>query len=196
MACTFLTASSMPRHPSAPECWLPASSPCRCARLAASWTIAPPPWRAWSPSSSCLTVVLIVQALLFADGGLTALGTNVTLMGIVGVWVAWGIFRLGRLLLPKRLSSVPLAAALGGFVSVPAAALAFVGLYAVGGAAPIPLGSLAATMGAWHVVIGLGEALITALVVGSLVSTRPDLVAGARDLVEADELEIRAVVAA
>ena len=51
-------------------------------------------------------------------------------------------------------------------------------------------------MGAWHVVIGLGEALITALVVGSLVSTRPDLVAGARDLVEADELEIRAVVAA
>ena len=150
------------------------------------------PWVA----TLCLTVVLIVQALLFADGGLTALGTNVTLMGIVGVWVAWGIFRLGRLLLPKRLSSVPLAAALGGFVSVPAAALAFVGLYAVGGAAPIPLGSLAATMGAWHVVIGLGEALITALVVGSLVSTRPDLVAGARDRVEADELEIRAVVAA
>ncbi len=150
------------------------------------------PWVA----TLCLTVVLIVQALLFADGGLTALGTNVTLMGIVGVWVAWGILRLGRLLLPKRLSSVPLAAAFGGFLSVPAAALAFVGLYAVGGAAPIPLGSLAATMGAWHVVIGLGEALITALVVGSLVSTRPDLVAGARDLVEADELEIRAVVAA
>ena len=36
-----------------------------------------------------ITVVLIVQALLFADGGLTALGTNITLMGLVGVGVGW-----------------------------------------------------------------------------------------------------------
>ncbi len=149
------------------------------------------PWVA----TLCLTVVLSVQALLFADGGLTALGTNVMLMGIVGVWVGWGGFVLARRVLPKRLGSVPLAAAVGGFLSVPFAALTFVGLYAVGGAAPIPLAPLAAAMVGWHVVIGLGEALITAAVVASLVRTRPDLVAGARGFLQAGDLEIREVVA-
>ena len=139
-----------------------------------------------------LTVVVAVQALLFADGGLTALGTNVALMGLVGVWVGWAVFRLARAVLPGRLASVPIAAAVGGALSVPAAALTFVGLYAVGGAAPIPLGSLVTAMGAWHAVIGIGEGLITLLVVGALVRTRPDLVHGARGLVGAEDvLEIR-----
>ena len=40
----------------------------------------------------CLSVVLLVQALLMADGGITALGTNVTLMGLVGVAVGWLVF--------------------------------------------------------------------------------------------------------
>lgn len=44
------------------------------------------PWTA----TLCVTVVLIVQAFLFADGGITALGTNITLMALVGVWVGWG----------------------------------------------------------------------------------------------------------
>lgn len=139
-----------------------------------------------------LTVVVAVQALLFADGGLTALGTNVALMGLVGVWVGWAVFRLARAVLPGRLASVPIAAAVGGALSVPAATLTFVGLYAVGGAAPIPLGSLVTAMGAWHAVIGIGEGLITLLVVGALVRTRPDLVHGARGLVGAEDvLEIR-----
>ena len=124
--------------------------------------------------------------------GLTALGTNVALMGLVGVWVGWAVFRLARAVLPGRLASVPIAAAVGGALSVPAAALTFVGLYAVGGAAPIPLGSLVTAMGAWHAVIGIGEGLITLLVVGALVRTRPDLVHGARGLVGAEDvLEIR-----
>ncbi|HYN66428.1 MAG TPA: energy-coupling factor ABC transporter permease, partial [Ornithinibacter sp.] len=42
----------------------------------------------------CLTVVLAVQSLLFADGGVSALGTNVLLMGVVAVWAGWGVFRL------------------------------------------------------------------------------------------------------
>ncbi|HQY96790.1 MAG TPA: energy-coupling factor ABC transporter permease [Phycicoccus sp.] len=150
------------------------------------------PWVA----TLCLTVVLAVQGLLFADGGLTALGTNVVLMGIVGVWVGWGAFWVARRLLPTRLGSVPVAAAIGGFLSVPCAALTFVLLYAVGGAAPIPLGALATAMTGWHVVIGLGEAAITFVVVASLVRTRPDLVVGARDLLDAKPLEIRQEVTA
>ena len=82
--------------------------------------------------------------------------------------------------LPRRLSSVSVAAGVGALLSVPAAALAFVGLYALGGAAPIPLDSLAAVMTGWHVVIGVGEAVITVLAVSSVVAARPDLVYGAR----------------
>ena len=50
------------------------------------------PWTA----TVCLTVVLMVQALLFADGGLSALGTNILLMAVVAVWSGWGAFRLAR----------------------------------------------------------------------------------------------------
>ncbi len=143
----------------------------------------------------CITVVLTVQALLFADGGVTALGTNVLLMGVVAVWVGWGVFRLVLRLLPHRLSSVPLAAAAGAVISVPTASLAFVGLYAVGGAAPIPLASLASAMVGWHSLIGLGEALITFLAVTSIVAARPDLVVGARGLVPELELSTQEVAA-
>jgi cobalt/nickel transport system permease protein len=138
----------------------------------------------------CLTVVLAVQAFLFADGGVSALGTNILLMGVVAVWVGYGVFRLVLGVLPRRLSSVPVAAGAGAFVSVPVAALAFVGLYALGGAAPIPLGSLALAMGGWHVLIGVGEAVITLLAVSSVVAARPDLVHGARGRLPA--LELRA----
>src|SRR3712207_2886559 len=81
----------------------------------------------------CLSVVLLVQSLLFADGGVTALGTNIVLMGVVTVLVGWLVFRVLQLLLPKRLALVPWIAGVAAYVSVPVAALAFVGLYAVGG---------------------------------------------------------------
>ncbi|MFP5335017.1 MAG: energy-coupling factor ABC transporter permease [Actinomycetes bacterium] len=129
-----------------------------------------------------VAVVLVVQALLFADGGLTALGTNVTLIGVVTVVVGFVVMRAALAVLPRRPGSVVPAAALGAFVSVPAAALVFTGLYAVGGTVSIPLGTLATAMLGWHTLIGVGEALITASVVGAVVATRPDLVHVARRL--------------
>ena len=139
----------------------------------------------------CVSVVLIVQALLFADGGITALGTNITLMAIVGVVVGWLVFRALQAMLPKKVGLVAPLAAVGALVSVPSAALAFVGLYAVGGTAPIPLETLVTAMLGWHTMIGIGEAVITGLVVGSVTSVRPDLVYGARRVLKARELEIR-----
>jgi cobalt/nickel transport system permease protein len=139
----------------------------------------------------CVSVVLIVQSLLFADGGITAIGTNITLMAIVGVLVGWLVFRGLQALLPRRLALVAPAAFVGALASVPAAALTFVALYAVGGTAPIPLDTLTTAMLGWHAVIGLGEALITSLVVGSVIAVRPDLVYGARRVLKARELEIR-----
>ncbi|WP_392542073.1 energy-coupling factor ABC transporter permease [Oryzobacter telluris] len=142
----------------------------------------------------CLTVVLAVQAFLFADGGVSAIGSNVLLMGVVAVWVGYGAFRVALALLPTRVWSVPVAAGVGAFVSVPGAALAFVGLYAVGGAVPIPLSTFALTMGGWHVLIGLGEALITVFAVSSILAARPDLVRGARGTLPALELRTPEVV--
>ncbi|MCT1618163.1 energy-coupling factor ABC transporter permease [Janibacter hoylei] len=138
------------------------------------------PWVA----TLCLTVVLLVQALVFADGGLTALGTNVVLMAIVGVWVGWAAFAVARRVLPARAGSVPVAASVGALVSVPAAAAVFTGLFAIGGTAPVELGALLTAMLSWHVVIGIGEAVITGLVVSAVLSVRPDLVHGAPQPVE------------
>ena len=139
----------------------------------------------------CVSVVLVVQALLFADGGVTAIGTNITLMGIVAVVAGWLLFRGLQAVLPKRTALVPALAAVAALVSVPVAALAFVGLYAVGGTAPIPLDTLTTAMLGWHTLIGIGEALITGLLVGSVTAVRPDLVYGARRTLRARKLEIR-----
>jgi cobalt/nickel transport system permease protein len=139
----------------------------------------------------CLAVVLLVQALLFADGGITALGTNVTLFSVVAVGAGWLVFRGLQAVLPKRLTLVPVLAGVAAFVSVPVTAAAFVLLFALGGQAPVPLDSVLTAMLGWHVLIGLGEAMITALVVSSVVAARPDLVRGARPLLAGRTLEIR-----
>ncbi len=139
----------------------------------------------------CVSVVLIVQALLFADGGITALGTNITLMAIVGVLAGWLVFRAIQAVLPKKLALVAPVASLAAFVSVPVTALAFVGLYGAGGTAPIALDTLLTAMLGWHTLIGIGEAVITGLVVGSVIAVRPDLVYGARRVLKSRELEIR-----
>ncbi|MGH3385367.1 MAG: energy-coupling factor ABC transporter permease [Nocardioidaceae bacterium] len=139
----------------------------------------------------CISVVLLVQSLMFADGGVTALGTNVTLMALVGVVVGWLVFRLVQAVLPRTVASVTPAAAVGAFVSVPAAALGFVGLYLVGGTVDLPTGALTVSMLGWHTLIGIGEAVITALTVGAVTAVRPDLVHGARPVLEARELVVR-----
>ncbi|MFB9472362.1 energy-coupling factor ABC transporter permease [Nonomuraea salmonea] len=127
----------------------------------------------------CMAVVLLVQGVFFADGGLTALGVNVTIMGLVTVLVGWGVFRLVAGLTRGK---VVVAAFLGALISVPAAALVFTLLFAIGGTAPIEVGAVAAAMGGVHVLIGVGEAVITALTVGAVLAVRPDLVYGARGL--------------
>ncbi|MFC5822706.1 energy-coupling factor ABC transporter permease [Nonomuraea insulae] len=127
----------------------------------------------------CMAVVLLVQGVFFADGGLTALGVNITIMGIVTVLVGWGVFRLVTGLTRGK---VVVAAFLAALISVPSAALVFTVLFWIGGTAPIEVGAVAAAMGGVHVLIGIGEAVITAVTVGAVLAVRPDLVYGARGL--------------
>jgi cobalt/nickel transport system permease protein len=130
----------------------------------------------------CVSVVLLMQGVLFADGGLTALGVNILVMGVVTVLAAYGTFRVLLRLLPRARRSVTGAAFAAALISVPTAAVAFTGLYALGGTADVELGRVFAAMVGVHVLIGIGEAAITAATVGAVVAVRPDLVHGARDL--------------
>ncbi len=141
----------------------------------------------------CISVVLLVQALFMADGGITALGTNVTLMALVGAVTGWLVFRGLQAMLPKRLSLVAPAAAVAALISVPVTAIAFTALFALGGTAPVDTGTLLAAMVSWHVLIGLGEAVVTGFVVGAVTGVRPDLVYGARPVLATRTLEIRKV---
>jgi len=139
----------------------------------------------------CIGVVLLVQALFMADGGITALGTNVTLMALVGVAAGWLVFVAVRRLLPRRRARRRRRAAVAALVSVPVAAAAFTLLFAIGGTAPVAVDTVLTAMLAWHTVIGVGEAVITGLVVASVTAVRPDLVYGARPALQRRELEIR-----
>ncbi|MGN9846235.1 energy-coupling factor ABC transporter permease [Nonomuraea sp. H19] len=129
----------------------------------------------------CMAVVLLVQGVFFADGGLTALGVNITIMGIVTVLVGWVVFRLVTGLARGR-GGVTVAAFLAALISVPASALVFTLLFWIGGTAPIEASSVAVAMGGVHLLIGIGEGVITAATVGAVLTVRPDLVYGARGL--------------
>ncbi|MEU6742654.1 energy-coupling factor ABC transporter permease [Streptosporangium sandarakinum] len=129
----------------------------------------------------CIAVVLLVQGFFFADGGLTALGVNITLMGIASVLVAWAVFRLITRSARGR-GAVVAASFAAALLSVPATALAFTLLFWLGGTAPVAVGTVAAAMGGVHTLIGIGEGLITAVTVSTVLAVRPDLVYGARGL--------------
>lgn len=136
-----------------------------------------------------LSVVLLLQALLFADGGLTAAGLNVFNLSLVGVWVGYGIFLLVKKALPKNKASITTAATIAGFISVPAAVMGFLLQYAIGANSTFSLTAVFTGMMSTHVLIGFGEAVITAFSVTAVMATRPDLVYGYRGTKQ--QLEIR-----
>ncbi|MEG3627216.1 energy-coupling factor ABC transporter permease [Streptomyces poriticola] len=138
----------------------------------------------------CVSVVLLMQAVLFADGGLTALGVNITDMAVVGTVVAYALFRGLVKVLPRTRRSVTAASFVAALVSVPAAALAFTLLYWIGGTTDIAIGKVTTAMVGVHILIGIGEAAITALTVGAVVAVRPDLVYGARGLTRPLKLRV------
>lgn len=130
----------------------------------------------------CVSVVLLMQGVLFADGGLTALGVNITDMAITTTVVAYLVFRGLVKVLPRGRRSITVASFVAALLSVPAAAVVFTLIYAIGGTTDVSIGKVATAMVGVHVLIGIGEAVITALTVGAVVAVRPDLVYGARGL--------------
>jgi cobalt/nickel transport system permease protein len=123
----------------------------------------------------CMTVVLVVQSLVFADGGLSALGLNVLNMALVGVFGGYALFWLLR-----RLVGVVAASGIAAGASVVLAAAAFAVEYAIGGSGAGSATTVAVAMLGVHALIGIGEGVITAMTVSAVLASRSDLVAGAR----------------
>ena len=135
-----------------------------------------------------VTVVVVVQALAFADGGLTSLGYNILNMAIVPAYGGYAAFVWVRKLLPKTRGGVIAATGLAAGASVVLSAAAFSIEWLFGASAPVPFDTVFAAMVGVHLLIGVGEGVISAVTMGAVLSARPDLVYGARDL---DRTELR-----
>ncbi|MET7423341.1 energy-coupling factor ABC transporter permease [Dactylosporangium sp. NPDC005555] len=132
----------------------------------------------------CVTIVLVVQALIFSDGGVTALGLNVTNMALLGTAAGYLLVATLLRVLPRRTWALTVTAVVASVVSVTVASQGFVLQYYLGGAVDVgrSLGGIAAAMAGTHVLIGLGEGIITALTVTYVAKVRPDLVYAVRNL--------------
>jgi cobalt/nickel transport system permease protein len=124
----------------------------------------------------CVSTVLIIQCLLFADGGLTALGLNITNMAVIGT--AAGYLLVAGLLrvLPKTPTGLAVTGFIASVIGVVIASQGFVFQYWLGGTTDLSLPTIAGTMAGVHTLIGIGEGLITATTVATVARVRPDLV--------------------
>ena len=117
-----------------------------------------------------MTAVIVLQALLFQDGGLVVMGANVLVMGVVPGIVGYGAYQWARDK-SRRVQTAVISA--GAWLSVVVAALVTALLLGFSGTA-----SLAITIPAMagiHMLIGIGEALITVAAIGFIARTRPAL---------------------
>ena len=124
----------------------------------------------------CVSTVLIVQCLLFADGGLTALGLNITNMALIGTAAGYLLVVVLLRVLPKTPRGLGATALIASVISVVVASQGFVLEYALGGTTDLSLPVVSGTMAGVHVLIGIGEGLIAATTVATVARVRPDLV--------------------
>ncbi len=117
-----------------------------------------------------MTAVIAVQALLFQDGGLLAMGANIFNMGVLTALIGYGLYRLGRNW--PRWPRLALAGAAAWTSTVASALLTALQLWLSGAAA---LGVVAPAMLSVHALIGLGEAAITVAALTFIGRARPDL---------------------
>jgi len=117
-----------------------------------------------------LTLVLIVQGVLFGDGGITTMGANILNMGVLGGFVGFYSFK-GMMGITKNMNiSIFTAAWLACFIPALAAAVEmfFAGTF------PLIEGLIA--MGVYHALIGIIEGLVTVIAIRLIIKARPDIV--------------------
>ena len=139
---------------------------------AAIATILLGPW----PAVIILTCVVSIQALVFQDGGLLALGANIFNMAVVGVAVSYFVYTSLRKLIGDKSWSIFVSGAAAAWLSIVIASLAAALELALSGTSPANIAVPA--MGGIHMLIGIGEALITVGALAFLYSARRDLLTG------------------
>lgn len=132
------------------------------------------------PFAGCIsmTIILVLQAFLFGDGGLTALGANILNMGVIGVFVPVAIFLvLSKVLKVKtagtKLFAIIFISAFAGDVLAAIAAGTELGL-----SAPIWYGLSVAVpaMAMSHSIVGVVEGVVAVILIGALLKLRPDVI--------------------
>ena len=122
-----------------------------------------------------LFAVLLVQALLFQDGGIAALGANTLNLAVLGVGSAYGVYRLGRQGFGDAPRAVIGSAAVAAWVSTALVGFAVAAELALSGLVPWRPALL--LVGGGHVLLGVAEAVLTGMLVGFVLRTRPELLA-------------------
>lgn len=120
-----------------------------------------------------IAIVLTVQCFIFQDGGLSALGANIVNMSIIGAYGGYYIYNIIRNMI-KNNKGVFIGAGIASWCSVVLASIACALELAASGT--VPLRTALPAMAGIHSLIGLGEAVITCLVIGFVLKLRPDLV--------------------
>ena len=123
-----------------------------------------------------LALVLIVQCLVFHDGGITALGANILNMGIVAVVVGYYVFKFCRRVLGDGRRARFVGAFLGGWLSITLAGIACGVEIGLSPQFPYGVGVTVPVMGGWHALLGVVEGVITALVVDYVYERAPSFV--------------------
>lgn len=131
------------------------------------------------PWAGCVAIflVLLVQGVLFADGGLLSLGANTLNMAVLGSWGGYGVITFVRKRFKNDAQGVIVGAIVASWLSVLAAAALFCGEVWLSWNMPeFDFGSLFTLMVTVHSAIGVGEALITGSIISFLLMHRRDLV--------------------
>jgi cobalt/nickel transport system permease protein len=126
-----------------------------------------------------LAVVVTMQAFLFADGGITALGANVLNMGVIGALLVGGLLVAAAGPVRGKRTAFLAVTAVGTWLAVMAGAAATSVELAASGT--VPLGTVLAAMLGVHALIGIGEAVITVGAVAATLAARPDLIYALRE---------------
>ncbi|AHJ31400.1 energy-coupling factor ABC transporter permease [Nodularia spumigena CS-584] len=124
----------------------------------------------------CIATVFIIQAVLFADGGITALGANILNAAVISVWVGWVLTQTLQRLFGGSKGRLPLAAGIAAGISIVVASVACAIQLVLSGTASA--GIVLPAMAGVHILIGVVEGLITGGVVAYLATARPDLLPG------------------
>jgi cobalt/nickel transport system permease protein len=120
-----------------------------------------------------MRAVLIVQSLIFQDGGLLALGANILNMGIIATFSGYYLYRLVTFLLGDSRRAKLIGSFVGAWSAVVLSSVAAAVELALSGTSPLAV--VLPAMAGIHALIGVGEGLITAAALSMVLATRADL---------------------